>query len=94
MGQTPKATVLSCSDSCVPLEVVFDQKLGEMFTVRSAGETLSPQAIGSIEFAIEKWESRLVVDLGHTNCGAVKAAVETGKGQNAGSEKLDETHSI
>lgn len=88
-GQKPRAIVLSCSDSRVPPEAVFDQKLGEMFTVRSAGETLSPQAIGSIEFAIANLGSRLVVVLGHTNCGAVKAAIETKVGQSAGSENLD-----
>ena len=54
MGQNPRAIVLSCSDSRVPPELIFDQKRGELFTVRSAGETLSPQSIGSIEFAIEK----------------------------------------
>ena len=88
-GQNPHAVVLSCSDSRVPPEVVFDQKLGELFTVRSAGETLSPQAIGNIEFAIEKLGTHLVFVLGHTNCGAVKAAVETMNGQSAGSENLD-----
>ena len=66
-GQAPNSIVLSCSDSRVPPETVFDQKLGEMFTVRSAGETLSPQAIGSIEYAIEKLGTHLVVVLGHTN---------------------------
>lgn len=88
-GQAPNSIVLSCSDSRVPPEVVFDQKLGEMFTVRSAGETLSPQAIGSIEYAIEKLGSHLVVVLGHTNCGAVKAAIETIGGKSAGSDNLD-----
>ena len=88
-GQSPQAVVLSCSDSRVPPEAVFDQKLGEIFTVRTAGETLSPQAIGSIEFAIEKLGSRLIVVLGHTNCGAVKAAVETIDGKDAGSDNLN-----
>ena len=87
-GQTPNSIVLSCSDSRVPPEVVFDQKLGEMFTVRSAGETLSPESIGSIEYAIEKLGSHLLVVLGHTNCGAVKAAIETTRG-SAGSDNLD-----
>ncbi len=88
-GQAPNSIVLSCSDSRVPPETVFDQKLGEMFTVRSAGETLSPQAIGSIEYAIEKLGTHLVVVLGHTNCGAVKAAVETLDGAKLGSENLN-----
>lgn len=88
-GQSPHSIVLSCSDSRVPPEAVFDQKLGEMFTVRTAGETLSPQAIASIEFAVAKLGSQLVVVLGHTQCGAVKAAVETIQGKSAGSENLD-----
>lgn len=87
--QAPNSVVLSCSDSRVPPEAVFDQKLGEMFTVRSAGETLSPEAIASIEFAIAKLGTHLVVVMGHTNCGAVKAAVETIEGKSAGSESLD-----
>lgn len=88
-GQYPHAIVLSCSDSRVPPEAVFDQKLGELFTVRSAGETLSPESVASIEFAIEKLQSHLVVVLGHTNCGAVKAAIETQNGKTAGSPNLD-----
>ena len=89
-GQAPNSIVLSCSDSRVPPEAVFDQKLGDMFTVRTAGETLSAQAIASIEFAIEKLGTHLVVVMGHTNCGAVKAAVETLNGSTAGSENLDQ----
>ncbi len=89
-GQAPSSIVLSCSDSRVPPETVFDQKLGEVFAVRTAGETLSPQAIASIEFAIAKLGSHLVVVLGHTNCGAVKASVETIKGGDAGSPSLNQ----
>lgn len=89
-GQSPHSIILSCSDSRVPPELVFDQKLGEIFTVRSAGETLSPTAIGSMEFAVEKLGSRLLVVLGHTSCGAVKAAIDTLNGENAGSENLDQ----
>lgn len=89
-GQAPEAIVLSCSDSRVPPEIVFDQKLGEMFTVRSAGEALSSQAIASIEFAIAKLGSKLIVVMGHTSCGAVKAAVDTLGGASAGSENLDQ----
>ena len=89
-GQSPRAIILSCSDSRVPPELVFDQKLGEVFTVRSAGESLSGPAIGSIEFAIAKLGSKLIVVMGHTSCGAVKAAVETPDGTSAGSESLDQ----
>lgn len=89
-GQAPNSVVISCSDSRVPPEAVFDQKLGEMFTVRSAGETLSPQAIASAEFAVENLGSRLIVILGHTNCGAVKATIDTAEGESAGSPNLDQ----
>jgi carbonic anhydrase len=89
-GQHPHSVVLSCSDSRVPPELVFDQKLGDLFTVRTAGETLSPQVIGSIEFAIENLGSRLIVVMGHTQCGAVKAAVQTLDGRSAGSANLDQ----
>ncbi len=88
-GQSPRAIVLSCSDSRLPPETVFDQKLGEIFTVRTAGEALSPTALGSIEFAIEKLGARLIVVMGHTSCGAVKAAIDTLNGQDAGSENLN-----
>ena len=89
-SQAPKSIMLSCSDSRVTPETVFDQKLGEMFTVRSAGESLSPEAIGSIEYAVEKLKAPLLVVMGHTNCGAVKAALETPKCTSAGSENLDQ----
>lgn len=89
-GQTPNSIVFSCSDSRLPPEAVFDQKLGEMFTVRTAGETLSPQAIGSIEYGVEKLGIHLVVVLGHTNCGALKAACETLNGASLGSENIDQ----
>ncbi len=89
-AQNPDSIVLSCSDSRVPPELVFDQKLGEIFTVRSAGETLSPTAIASIEYAVAKLGTQLVLVMGHTNCGAVKAAVETLNGKSAGSENLDQ----
>lgn len=87
-GQSPGAIVLSCSDSRVPPELVFDQKLGEIFAVRSAGEALSPVAIASIEFAIAKLGSQLIVVLGHTDCGAVKAAHETLSGKKAATSNL------
>ena len=74
----------------MPPEAVFDQKLGEIFTVRTAGETLAPPTIASLEFAVEKLGSHLLVVLGHTNCGAVKATVETMDGKSAGSENLDQ----
>ena len=89
-GQSPHSIVLSCSDSRLPPEAIFDQKLGEIFTVRSAGEALSAPAIASIEYAVAHLGSKLIVVLGHTNCGAVKAAVETIEGSSAGSQNLDQ----
>lgn len=74
-GQSPFAIVLSCSDSRVPPELVFDQSLGDLFTVRVAGNIVAPPQIGSIEFAIAQFETPLVVVLGHTGCGAVSATI-------------------
>lgn len=82
-GQNPHSIVVSCSDSRVPPEIVFDQKLGEIFTVRSAGEAVDNNTVGSIEYAVAHLGSRLVVIMGHTNCGGVKAALDTLNGQPA-----------
>lgn len=75
IGQKPKAIVLSCSDSRVPPETVFDQGLGDLFVVRIAGHALNPEAVASIEYAIEHLGARFLVVLGHDSCGAVKAAI-------------------
>lgn len=88
-GQHPHAIVVSCSDSRVPPEIVFDQKLGEIFTVRTAGQSLDHNAIGSIEYAVEHLGSRLIVVMGHTSCGTVKAAHDTLGGASAGTPSLD-----
>ncbi len=88
-GQKPHAIVLSCADSRVPPEHVFDQALGEIFVVRVAGEALDSSVIGSIEYAVEHLGSRLIVIMGHDSCGAVKAAMGTKKGESAGSPALD-----
>ena len=74
--QRPFAGVLSCSDSRVPTELIFDQALGDIFSVRLAGNIASNKAIGSLEFACKHLGSKLVVVLGHTGCGAVKAACD------------------
>lgn len=89
-GQTPHTIILSCSDSRVPPEIVFDQKLGELFTVRTAGEALDSNVIGSIEYAVEHLGAKLIVVMGHTSCGAVKAALGTMNGGDAGSKSLNE----
>lgn len=75
-GQHPNAVVLSCSDSRVPPEYVFDQQLGEVFVVRTAGNVADGVALGSIEYAVEHLGVPIIVVLGHRSCGAVKAAVE------------------
>ena len=75
-AQAPFAGVLSCSDSRAPTELIFDQALGDIFSVRLAGNIASNKAIGSLEFACKHLGSKLVVVLGHTSCGAVKAACD------------------
>ena len=75
-GQAPFAIILGCSDSRVPAEIVFDQSLGDLFVIRIAGNIVAPSQIGSIEFAVERYGSPLVVVLGHTKCGAITATVE------------------
>ncbi len=88
-GQKPYAIVLSCSDSRVPPELIFDQKLGEIFVVRTAGQSLDSSAIASIEYAVSHLGSNLIVVMGHESCGAVKAALATLKGGDAGSPSLN-----
>jgi carbonic anhydrase len=88
-GQTPHTIVLSCSDSRVPPEIIFDQKLGEIFVVRNAGEIPDDASIASIEYAVEHLGARLIVVMGHTSCGAVKAALSTLDGADAGSPALN-----
>lgn len=75
-GQQPFAVVLGCSDSRVPAEIVFDQGLGDLFVIRVAGNVVAPSQIGSVEFAAERFGTRLVVVLGHSQCGAVLATLE------------------
>jgi len=75
-GQEPFAIILGCSDSRVPAEIVFDQGLGDLFVIRVAGNIVAPSQIGSVEFAAERFGTRLVVVLGHTECGAVLATIE------------------
>jgi carbonic anhydrase len=74
-GQEPFAVILGCSDSRVPVEIVFDQGLGDLFVIRVAGNIVAPSLIGSVEFATEQFGTRLVVVLGHSNCGAVEATL-------------------
>ena len=75
-GQAPFAIILGCSDSRVPAELVFDQGLGDLFVIRVAGNIVAPSQIGSVEFAAERFGTRLVVVLGHSRCGAILATLE------------------
>jgi len=75
-GQEPFAAILGCSDSRVPVEIVFDQGLGDLFVIRVAGNIVAASQIGSVEFAAEQFGSRLVVVLGHSRCGAVETTLE------------------
>ncbi len=75
-AQEPFAIVLGCSDSRVPAELIFDQGLGDLFVIRVAGNIVAATQIGSIEFAAERYHTRLVVVLGHTQCGAIGATLE------------------
>ena len=74
--QQPFAIVLGCSDSRVPAEIVFDQGLGDLFVIRVAGNIVAPSQVGSVEFAASRFGTRLVVVLGHSQCGAVQATIE------------------
>ncbi|HEX9017732.1 MAG TPA: carbonic anhydrase [Anaerolineaceae bacterium] len=74
--QHPIATILGCADSRVPPEIIFDQGLGDLFTVRVGGNILDPATLGSLEFAVHVAGVRLVLVLGHSGCGAVRAALE------------------
>ncbi len=75
-GQAPFAAILGCSDSRVPVEIVFDQGLGDLFVIRVAGNIVAPSQIGSVEFAAEQFGTRLVVVLGHSRCGVIETTVE------------------
>jgi carbonic anhydrase len=75
-GQEPFAIVLGCSDSRVPAELVFDQGFGDLFVIRVAGNIVAPSQVGSVEFAASRFGTRLVIVVGHSQCGAVTATVE------------------
>lgn len=75
--QKPFVAVLSCSDSRVPVEIIFDAGLGDIFAVRTAGHVLSKEVLGSLEYAIKTLGVKLIMILGHENCGAINAAIQT-----------------
>jgi len=75
-NQAPFAIILGCSDSRVPAEIIFDQGLGDLFVIRVAGNIVAPSQVGSVEFAVERFGTPLVVVLGHSMCGAVIATID------------------
>jgi carbonic anhydrase len=88
-GQNPFAVILGCSDSRVPAEIIFDQGLGDLFVIRVAGNVVAPSQVGSVEFAMERFDIPLVLVLGHTMCGGVGATLDVlQKRANAGSMGL------
>jgi carbonic anhydrase len=91
-GQSPFAIVLSCSDSRVPPEIIFDQGLGRLFVVRVAGNISEPFALGSIEYAVEHLHVPLIVVLGHEKCGAVAAALSPNKPAGNLGRLISEVH--
>ncbi len=76
-GQHPFAAVVSCSDSRVPAELVFDQGLGDIFSIRTAGNVIGDYELGSIEYAVEHLDCKLIVIMGHKSCGAIKAFIDS-----------------
>ncbi|MEO5968830.1 MAG: carbonic anhydrase, partial [Bdellovibrionia bacterium] len=87
--ENPSAVVLSCSDSRVPPELIFDRGLGEIYTIRVAGNVLGAASVASIEYAIARLGVRLIVILGHESCEIVKAALKLSTGKSSGSPDLD-----
>lgn len=86
--QEPSAVILGCSDARVPAEIVFDQGLGDLFVIRVAGNIVASSQVGSVEFAVERFGTRLVVVLGHSQCGAIQATLEALQGGGAQSRGL------
>ena len=82
--QYPFASILSCSDSRTNIDTIFDQNLGDLFSVRLAGNIASKEAIGSLEFSCTQLGSKVIVVMGHSNCGAIKAACDKYEGGNIG----------
>lgn len=88
-GQNPHSIILSCSDSRVPPEHIFDQALGEILVIRVAGEALDSSVVASIEHAVEKYGTNNIVVMGHTQCDAIEASIKTPAEQTTGSADLD-----
>jgi carbonic anhydrase len=84
VGQHPIACIVTCSDARVPPEILFDQSLGDLYVVRLAGNVVTPEAAASVEFAVEQLRVPVVIVLGHTQCVAMKTALEAGDRETAG----------
>jgi len=82
-GQHPFAVIVSCSDSRIPPELIFDQGLGDVFSIRTAGNVIGDYELGSIEYAVEHLHCKLIVVLGHENCGAIQAYATSEKGDHS-----------
>lgn len=91
--QKPFVAVLSCSDSRVPVEIIFDAGLGDIFAVRTAGHVLSKEVMGSLEYAVKTLGVKLIMILGHENCGAINTAIQAYQNKNHG-ELSDNLQSI
>jgi carbonic anhydrase len=76
VGQVPKAIMLCCSDSRAPVEMIFDQDIGDLFVIRVAGNIVAPSLVGSVEFAASAFGTKVVLVMGHTQCGAIKATLD------------------
>lgn len=87
MVQEPHAIILGCSDARVPAEIIFDQGLGDLFVIRVAGNIVASSLVGSVEFAAERFGTRLVVVVGHTQCGAIAATLEYLRNPEAGGSR-------
>jgi carbonic anhydrase len=88
-GQNPFVVIVSCSDSRVPPELIFDQGLGDVFSIRTAGNIIGDYELGSIEYAVEHLHCKLIVVLGHENCGAIQAYASSGNEKQSGDHIQD-----
>lgn len=75
-GQKPKAIILCCSDARAPVEMIFDQGIGDLFVIRVAGNIVAPSLVGSVEFAVNTFDTKIILVMGHTQCGAIKATLQ------------------
>lgn len=91
-GQFPKAIILCCSDSRAPVEMIFDQDIGDLFVIRVAGNIVAPSLVGSVEFAASTYGTSLVIVMGHTECGAIRATL--GHIENAQAISSENIHDI